>query len=312
MKKRKLFFKTLFSTIAIPSTVNFLIFHKAKNKINKTDGEYYNWKYGKIFYTTKGNGEPLLLLHGIGAGCNCLEWSRNVDVLAKYYKVYTIDMIGFGKSDKPNMTYTAYLYSQLIIDFINDIIKKPSNIVASSLSGAFAVMACSLFPNLFTKLLLICPSGIGDTNTKFNKNDQFIKMLINSPILGTSIYNYITSKRNCSKFLVENIFFNPSNITDEIINEYYYSSHYKNANAKYAVASFMSNYMNVNIENALSKITLPLYVIWGKNAVLSPISNIEIIKQLNQNIKYAIFDQTKLLPHSENPREFNKICKEFF
>lgn len=312
MKKRNIFFKTLFSTIAIPSAVNFWIFHNAKNKITEKGCQYYDWKYGKISYKIKGEGTPMLLVHSIGIGSDCCEWNRNVDVLSKYYKVYTIDLIGFGKSDKPNITYTAYLYSQLIIDFINDIIKEPSNVIATSLSAAFTTMAYSLSPNLFKKLMLICPSGIENTNTTFSKNDKLLKFLINSPIIGTSTYNYMTSKKNCKKLLLENIFFDENNLTDEILNQYYYSSHYNGAEAKFAIASYISNYMNVNIEAALSKVDLPLYVIWGKNAILNPVSDIEIIKQLNPNIEYAIFDQTKLLPHVENAREFNKICKEFF
>lgn len=312
MKKRSIFFKTLFSTIAIPSAVNFWIFHNAKKRIAEKGGQYYDWKYGKISYNTKGEGSPMLLLHRIGIGSDSCEWNRNVDILSKYYKVYTIDLVGFGKSDRPNITYTAYLYSQLIIDFINDIIKEPSNVIATSLSGAFTTMAYSLSPNLFKKLMLICPSGIGDTNTTFTKNDRWIKFFINSPIIGTSIYNYITSKKNCRKILLENVFFDENNLTDEIVNQYYYSSHYKGAKSKFAVASYIANYMNVSIEMSLSKVTLPLYIIWGKNANLNPVSDIEIIKQLNPNIEYAIFDQTKLLPHIENAREFNKISKEFF
>jgi len=312
MNKKHIFLNTIISTLAIPSAINFFIFHSAKNKSIKTEGQYYNWKYGKIFYTVKGCGEPLLLIHGIGAGCQSFEWRRNVDILSKYYEVYTIDLIGFGKSDKPNMTYTAYIYSQLIIDFIVNIIKTPANVVASSLSGAFTIMSYNLSPELFHKLLLISPSGIGNTNTTFNKNDRLLRILINSPIIGTSIYTYITSKKSIKKFLAQNVFFDENDITDEIVDAYYFSSHNKNTSSKYAIASFISNYMNINIESTLSKIDLPIYIVWGKNAKLSPLSNLEIIKQLNPNIEYAIFDQTKMLPHSENPREFNKICKEFF
>lgn len=311
MKKKFVLLNTLISAIAIPSSINLLIFNNATNKVNKIDGKIYDWKYGKIFYSVKGKGEPLLLIHGIGAGENSFEWHRNEDTLSKYYKVYNIDLIGFGKSEKPNMTYTAYLYSELIIDFINDIIKAKTNIIASSLSGAFTIMSYNLEPDLFKKIVLVCPSGIGNTNTQFNKNDKYIRMLINSPVIGTTIYNFISSKKSCYKFLKDNIFFNENNITKEILDDYYYNAHYKRSNVRHAIASFMSNYMNVNIENSICKVQIPLYIIWGKNASLSPISNLEIIKDLKHNLDYAIFDNSKLVPHIESPREFNKICKEF-
>lgn len=310
MKKKHILINTVLSTLAIPSIINFLIYHNAKNKADKSEGSYYNWKYGRMFYTVKGSGKPLLLVHGICAGCNSFEWNRNADILSKYYTVYTIDLIGFGKSDKPNMTYTAYIFSQLILNFIEEVIKSPVNIIANSLSAAFTIMACNLSPKLFSKVLLISPSGIGETNTQFKKTDRYLKFLLNSPIIGTSLFTYVTSKKNCETFLIEKLFYNENNITDEILNNFYTSSHGKNT--KYAISSYRSNYMNVNIETALSHVDLPIYIIWGKNAQLSPLSNLELIKDLSPNIQYAIFDQTKMLPHCENPREFNKICREFF
>ncbi len=314
MKKRNLIFKTVFSTIAIPSTINFIIFKNAKSKVNKTekDEQYYNWRYGKIFYNVKGEGMPLLLIHGIGIGADSFEWHKNIDILAKYYKVYTLDLIGFGKSNRPNITYTAYMYSILIKDFICNVINEPTNIIASSLSGAFVLKTYNMYKDYFKKIMLICPSGVGNTNTKSEKDDKLLNLLINSPIIGTSIYNYITSKKSCQKFLSKDVFFDTNNLTDEIINNSYYSSHYKGRNSKYVISSFMSNYMNVNVENVLCDIEIPIYIIWGKNAKVNPISDLEIIKKLNPDIQYAIFDQAKLVPHIENSREFNKICKEFF
>lgn len=312
MRKKNIFISTLLSTFAVQSALNLLIFHNAKLKINKIDGNFFKWKYGKIFYTVKGEGSPVLMVHGIGAGSDCFEWHRNIDVLSKYHQVYAIDLLGFGKSDKPNMTYTAYMYSQLIESFIKEIVKEKVYIVASSLSAAFTVMSCSLNPTLFKKLLLICPTGVGEINTKFNNNDFILREIINMPLIGTTLYNVMTTKKSCKKFLTDNIFYSQSNLTDEILNHYYYSAHYSNSNAKYAIASFAANYMNTNIENNISKLEIPIYVVWGKEAKLSPIENLDRIKDLNPNIDYAIFDRVKLMPHIENAREFNNICKEFF
>lgn len=309
-KKTNLVIKTLVSAIAIPSAINFLISRNAKNKSLKPETKYYNWKYGKVSYCVKGEGNPLLLIHSIGNGHNSFEWNKNVDVLSKYYEVYTLDLIGFGNSDKPNMDYTAYLYSQLILDFITDVIKSPANIIANSMSAAFTVMAYSLSDKYFKKMLLIAPCGIGDTNTSSEKKDSIKKLFISLPLIGTSFFNYISSKKNIKKYLKENVFFDESYITDDILDKYYCAAH--SPNFKYPMSSFLNNYMNINIENAVSKVDIPLYIVWGKNSEISPLSNLERIKELNPNIEYAIFDQTKLLPNMENAREFNNICMDFF
>ena len=64
--------------------------------------------------------------------------------LEKTNTVYTIDLLGCGRSDKPNITYTNYLYVQLIDNFIKDVIKEKTDVVATGSSVSFTVMACNM------------------------------------------------------------------------------------------------------------------------------------------------------------------------
>ena len=58
------------------------------------------------------------LIHDLKPESSSYEWKRVVKALAKKHTVYTIDLLGCGYSDKPNITYTAYMYTQLLNDFI--------------------------------------------------------------------------------------------------------------------------------------------------------------------------------------------------
>ena len=55
-----------------------------------------------------------------------------------------MDLLGCGCSDRPKITYTNFLYVQLITDFIKAVIKQPTDVLTSGLSGSFAVMACKM------------------------------------------------------------------------------------------------------------------------------------------------------------------------
>ena len=55
-------------------------------------------------------------------GLSNYEYHNLIDVLSKKYEVYSLDLLGYGLSDKPNMTYTNYLYVELLTDFIKNII----------------------------------------------------------------------------------------------------------------------------------------------------------------------------------------------
>lgn len=76
-----------------------------------------------INYRTAGpstSAQRVLLIHGFGASCN--HWRKNIDALAAAgHRVYAIDLLGFGASDKPDLGVGAYgleLWRDLCVDFM--------------------------------------------------------------------------------------------------------------------------------------------------------------------------------------------------
>src|ERR1700680_229932 len=69
----------------------------------------YPWKYGDMFYEVKGEREakPLVLIHGFGPGASSYEWRRNIDTLSEQFRVYALDLLGYGLSDRPAIDYDA-------------------------------------------------------------------------------------------------------------------------------------------------------------------------------------------------------------
>src|SRR3954453_2864200 len=64
----------------------------------------FEWQHGNIFYKVAGeehDGAPLVFVNGIGAGASSFMWRKNFDELARDFRVYALDLLGFGFSDKP-------------------------------------------------------------------------------------------------------------------------------------------------------------------------------------------------------------------
>ena len=101
------------------------------------EAHFFRWKHGRVFYKTAGAenpGPPLVFIHGVGAGASSFMWRKNFDDLARDFRVYAFDLLGFGFSDKPAAaSYSADLYVDLITDFIREVSGYPVNIIASSL-----------------------------------------------------------------------------------------------------------------------------------------------------------------------------------
>ena len=74
------------------------------------------WRGHRVAYTRHGAGTPVLLLHGIYAGASSYEWRNTVDALAARHTVYALDLLGFGRSARPNLRYTPALYQAFLAD----------------------------------------------------------------------------------------------------------------------------------------------------------------------------------------------------
>ncbi|URD80667.1 alpha/beta hydrolase fold [Musa troglodytarum] len=139
----------------------------------------WKWKEFDVNYLVKGKGPPLLLVHGFGASVG--HWRRNIGVLSECYTVYALDLLGFGASDKPpGFAYTMEGWAQLILDFLDEVIKKPTVLVGNSV-GSLAYLVRGL-------VLLNCAGGM---NNKAVVDDWRIKLLL--PLLW--LFDFLLSQR---------------------------------------------------------------------------------------------------------------------
>jgi len=100
----------------------------------------------------------LLLIHGFGA--SVYHWRYNIPVLAEKYHVFAFDLLGFGLSDKPVMTYTAETWRDQALDFISEVIAKRSNgksvVVAGNSLGGFTALYAAAADAANGKLIKAC------------------------------------------------------------------------------------------------------------------------------------------------------------
>lgn len=296
--------------IGLFNRVIFLISSFKYQKIKK-EHNFYSWKFGKIHYRVQGYGPPLLLIHGIGVGASSYEWRKNVPYFSKYFRVYTIDLLGFGQSSKPKITYTAFLYVQLIHDFIRDVIKEPASVIANSQGASFATMAASYSPSLFRKLVLISPTGIKKQESYPTLKTKLIKIMIEMPIIGTSFYQIISSKPYIFYFMKRYLYKSFTLISSSLLNNYSGAAHLNGPSSRYPIASFMGGYMNVNVKNALNQLTSDILIIWGKENELVPPSLLDEWLLIKPSISSYIFNKSKSMPHEEETLHFNETCISF-
>jgi pimeloyl-ACP methyl ester carboxylesterase len=237
---------------------------KLTNLIGGEEGGF-EWRDRRVAFTKRGEGPPILLVHGIHASAWSYEWRNNVDALSRTNTVYTIDLLGFGQSDRPAIRYSARLYISLISDFVSRVIDAPTVLVASSLSGAYAIVLAARDPHRFPAVALIAPSGLVRLNEPVGIGGEAGRLAVDTPIAGTAMFNALVSRPNLRRYL-RNAYSNDSLVSRELVEIYYATSHQRGA--RHAPGAFLSGNLNIDVRHALRRLSYPIHMAESPVALL--------------------------------------------
>lgn len=282
----------------------------SKNIMSEQHSLCYKWRLGNIHYTKTGTGKPLLLVHELNFASSGYEWNFIIDKLKQHFTVYTIDLLGCGRSEKPNLTYTNYLFVQLLCDFIKSEIGHRTNLIATGDSAALAIMACNNSPELFDQLMLINPDSLANCGQIPGKNAKLYKLILDMPIIGTLLYHIASSRNLIEEIFEKKYFYNPYTVKPIFIDHYFESSHLGEC-PKAIFSSMECKYTKCNIINALKKINNSIFIVGGSEEI-NIVNNIEEYKFYNSAIESSIIVKTKHLPQLENPGKLLEIINIYF
>lgn len=290
--------------LLIITLINKFIFvlSTLNKKLYEVNSYYYQWKFGKIHYSVSGSGAPILLIHSMDNGASSYEYTKIIKTLSKKRTVYAIDLIGFGKSEKPKITYTAYLYVQLLHDFVKEVIQEDTDIVTSGKSNSFVTMLSMQNSSYLNKLIFINPGDLIKLSRNPTTKHAILKYIFETPLIGTLMYTFVSSKSQIKQHFKKYYFSNFKHVSKKFIDAFYESSHLSEANNKYVYASNLCHYNNVNITSALELINNSIFIIQG-NERHDPYENIiSDYKRANAAIECSLIYRTKEYPHIERPK----------
>ncbi|MGH9967122.1 MAG: alpha/beta fold hydrolase [Pyrinomonadaceae bacterium] len=278
------------------------------------EAHFFEWKHGRIFYKSAGAGQagaPLVFIHGVGAGSSSFMWRKNFDVLARDFRVYAFDLLGFGFSDKPaTAPYSSDLYVELITDFIREVVGYPANVVASSLGATYAIRVADEHPELIKSMVLNAPTGTEKMNTRPGMAGAAFYGLLQSPVLGTSFYNVMASERSIRDYSRKHLFYDHHRVTNRLVANFYATSH--QPGAQHAIAAFLAGYLNTDTRVAFSRLHQRVKLVWGKQDTTTPADNAVTLLQANPQASLEVFDYCRMMPEQEHPEKFNAVVRDAF
>ncbi|XP_027365223.1 pheophytinase, chloroplastic isoform X2 [Abrus precatorius] len=257
------------------------------------------------------NHPPLLLVHGFGA--SILHWRRNVRTLAQNYTVYAIDLLGFGASDKPpGFQYNMETWAQLILDFLNEVIQKPTVLIGNSVGSLACLIAASDSSQTLVKgiVLLNCAGGM---NNKAIVDDWRIKLLL--PLLwlfdfllkqkriASAIFERVKQRENLRNVL-NSVYGNKESVDEELVEIIREPA--DDPGALDAFVSIVTGPPGPNPVQLMPKISLPVLLLWGDQDPFTPIDGpvgkyFSSLPSHQENVKLFLLEGVGHCPHDDRP-----------
>lgn len=313
-KRRRRLLKGLLlggAAVGIPALANAVIARRIRRLPAAGWGtaHRYAWRYGEIRFQLLGDGDPLVLLHSFGPGHSGEEWRQAAQFLAERHAVYVPDLIGWGRSDKPHIEYDGELYMRLILDFLEDVVRRRAAVVGAGLSAAYAVQVAADRPELVRALGLVVPAGIDVHSDEPDVKDALVYRLLRLPVLGTSALNLYTSRSGLGHYLRREAYGAPERVDAAAIDQLYRFSHQPGAHG--ALAAYLSGYSNHRARRALQRLESAPWLAWGRHATSPPVESADLWLHHQQSAALEVFEDSGNLPHLEQADAFCRKLESF-
>ncbi len=248
-----------------------------------------------INYVDIGEGDPILLLHGLGADMS--RWQHNIGELARGHRVIALDLPGFGSSDKPESDYGGKFYIDLLLRFVAVLGVDRFSVVGNSMGGWLSMLLAKQAPKLVDKLVLVAPAFYFGLPTGVDTR----------AIVRTALPSDIdTMQRYLERVLYKSV-------PDESIPGLLAAMQQKNrAHVIHAIAQSLQNSQDVFIERDLAKIPHTTLIVHGVGDGVVSVVNSQQLAQMLPNAHVQIMARAGHWPQWERPEQFNRLLEQFF
>jgi 2-hydroxy-6-oxonona-2,4-dienedioate hydrolase len=242
-------------------------------------------KEGNFNYIEEGEGEVLLLLHGLfGALSN---WKDVLDHFSKDYKV-VIPLMPIFEMNILKLSVEGL--SNYIYDFMEYKGFKKVNFLGNSLGGHVALVFLKKHPEMVHSLILTGSSGLYEN------------------AFGDSY-----PRKGDKQYLRERIsltFYDPKSTTDELVDEVH--STLQDKGKVLRLLTMAKSAIRHNMRKDIPNFTLPVCLIWGKQDTITPLNVGEEFNTLFPDSELHIIDECGHAPMMEQPQQFNRIATQFY
>jgi pimeloyl-ACP methyl ester carboxylesterase len=226
-----------------------------------------------VHYQVAGEGEPLVLVHGLSGSSQW--WAKNVGPLAEHFRVYIVDLVGFGasKGDHPFILDEA---SRFLVEWMDEVGIERVNLIGHSMGGFISADLAADHPQRVERLVLVDAAGL-----PFDPN----------------VLKHAYGLTRAVRYM-------PPDFLPVLVRDVW------RAGPK-TMVSAMRQILSSNLQDKLSQVEVPTLVVWGE---FDTVISVEVGQELSKALSIGEFVVLKGAGHNpmwDRAEAFNDLVLNF-
>jgi pimeloyl-ACP methyl ester carboxylesterase len=259
------------------------------------DTEYLELEGVLVRYNVMGGGPAVVLVHGWLTSSRL--WEQLAGRLAQRFTVYTLDLTGFGESDKPIAGYGVRNGSRLLYAFCAHFGLTRANVIGHDLGGAMAVKLAADHPDVVGRLVIVSTPADED-----QIDVPTLLWLATLPVVGPLFYALGRAARPVRRLWMRPFVADPDDLTEEVVDD-------AGRSTPAAVSKTLSIGRREISRGRLARqariIKIPLLVVAGEQDQIVDPQSVGVWAGGVDRAEISLIDECGHLPMIERTAEFN-------
>ena len=262
-----------------------------------------------VTYHRMGSGPAILLVHGITSSSR--TWKAVMPRLAERHTVIAPDLLGHGRSSKPQGDYSLGAYASGMRDLLVALDVPKVTVVGHSLGGGIAMQFAYQFPDRVSRLALVDTGGIGrEVNVALRAatlpGAEYVLPVLFTPTLqdtGMKLRSFLSGLGIRGSADVEGVAEGFASLTE--------------ADARRAFVHTVRSVIDPGGQrvSAADRLYLtrdiPSLIVWGDRDRIIPVSHAELAHELMPGSRLEIFPGAGHFPFNDDPGRFVEVLEDF-
>ena len=285
----------LFVVVAVILAASIVLGRDAREVESARDTEYLELEGVWIRYDVIGAGPAVVLVHGWLSSSRI--WEQLAGRLAQRFTVYTLDLSGFGESDKPLSGYGIRNGSRLLYAFCAHFGLTHANVIGHDLGGAMAVKLAADHPDVVGRLVVVSAPADED-----QIDLPTMLWLVTVPVVGPIFYALGRVARPVRRLWMRPFVADSDDLTEEMVDD-------AGRSTPAAVSKTLSISRREISRGRLARqariIKIPLLVVAGEEDQIVDPQSVGVWAGGVEKAEICLIDECGHMPMVERVAEFN-------